>query len=152
MKSSLCDARVRSRFRNYLMKEVYDMRLTLTRGATLTACLVALAAACSNTPTNTNTAIRTANTNTAVAPQGTPAAAPTTAAAQSDIPHPEIERISVEESRDLHAKNGAVFVDTRSASAYETAHVKGALNITGGDLDAKLKSLPRDKKIITYCT
>lgn len=136
------------------------MRSTFTPRARFSLCFVALTiciiGACTSTPTDTNIADRTANSNTAapVAPQGTAAPTPaaTVAAAQSDIPHPEIRRITVEETQALLAKNDAVMVDTRSASAYETAHVKGALNITGGDLEAKLKSLPRDKKIVTYCT
>lgn len=136
------------------------MRLTFTPRARFLPCLVALTictiAACTPTPTNTSIANRTANSNTAaaVAPQGTPAPTPaaTVAAAQSDIPHPEIRRIGVEETQALLAKGEAITVDTRSASAYETAHVKGALNIVDGEVDAKLKSLPRDKKIVTYCT
>ena len=135
------------------------MSLTFKPRAELSLCSVALTvccvAACTSTATNTNIANRTANSNTAapVAPQGTPAPTPAaTVAAQSDIPHPEIRRISVEETQALLSKNEAITVDTRSASAYETAHVKGALNITGGDLEAKLKTLPRDKKIVTYCT
>ena len=133
------------------------MRSTFMPRARLSMFLVALAAcivgACATAPTNTNIANRTANADTSapVAPQGTPAPTPA-AAAQSDIPHPEIRRISVEETQALLAKHEAITVDTRSASVYETAHVKGALNITGGDLEAKLKSLPRDKKIVTYCT
>ncbi len=139
------------------------MSLTFKPRAELLLCFVALTvccvAACTSTATNTSIANRTANTNTVapVAPQGTPQPAPAATVAaqsetQSDIPHPEVRRITVEETQALLAKNEAITIDTRSASAYETAHVKGALNITGGDLEAKLKTLPRDKKIVTYCT
>ena len=113
---------------------------------------VGLAACTTASPptSNTNTANRTA-TNSA-APVSTAPANTATPAAASNIPHPEIKRISPQESQALVAKNEAVIVDVRDASTYQSGHVKGALHITTADLQARLKELPRDKKVITYCS
>lgn len=53
--------------------------------------------------------------------------------------------------KDFDAGN-ALFVDTRPASAYETEHIKGSINVTTNDLNAKIKELQTDKKIIAYCS
>jgi 3-mercaptopyruvate sulfurtransferase SseA len=125
-------------------------KLLVVFAACLAACTTASPPA-TNSNTNTNTANRTA-TNTAATVNTTPANTATPAAAQSNIPHPEIKRISPQESQSLVAKNEAVIVDVRDASAYQAGHVKGALHVTGADLQARLKDLPRDRKIITYCS
>ncbi len=61
-------------------------------------------------------------------------------------------RITVEEARDLVAQNKAVIVDVRGDSPYNTSHIKGSISIPGGDIAARAKELPKDKKIITYCS
>lgn len=61
-------------------------------------------------------------------------------------------RITVEEARDLVAQNKAVIVDVRGDSQYNTSHIKGSISIPGGDVAARAKELPKDKKIITYCS
>ncbi|MCP9495960.1 MAG: rhodanese-like domain-containing protein [Pyrinomonadaceae bacterium MAG19_C2-C3] len=61
-------------------------------------------------------------------------------------------RITIEEARELVAQNKAVIVDVRGDSSYNTSHIKGSISIPGGDIAARAKELPKDKKIITYCS
>lgn len=124
------------------------MRFTTSAKHAL-VCAAALLAACTNATTPTNTTTNTAANRAANTATGA-VATPTTAA--SDIPFPEIKRITTDETNALVAKNEAVIVDTRGDSAYNDGHIKGALNITSSDLAARIKELPRDKKIVTYCS
>lgn len=128
------------------------MRITVSAKSAL-VCAAALLAACTSTtttPTNTttNTAANRA-ANTATVPVATPTAE---AAAASNVPFPEIKRITTDETNALVAKGEAVIVDVRGDESYEKGHVKGALNITSSNVAARIKELPRDKKIVTYCS
>jgi len=44
-----------------------------------------------------------------------------------------------------------VVIDVRGAREYAEGHVQGALNIPLADLKGKLKKLPTDRPIVTYC-
>lgn len=44
-----------------------------------------------------------------------------------------------------------VLLDVRSPEMYAVAHIPGALNVPLADLVSKLKTLPKDKTIVTYC-
>ncbi len=124
------------------------MRFTISAKSAL-VCAAALLAACTNTTTPTNTTTNTAANraaNTATVPIATP-----TAAAESNVPFPEIKRITTDETNALVAKGEAIIVDVRGDESYQKGHVKGALSITSSDLAARIKELPRDKKIVTYC-
>jgi hypothetical protein len=46
----------------------------------------------------------------------------------------------------------AVFIDTRSESAYQQEHITGSINVTMQNLEEKLKDLPKNKRIIAYCS
>ena len=61
-------------------------------------------------------------------------------------------RISLADAKAAFDAGAAVFIDSRAEAAYKVEHIKGAINIPGGTLDAKLKQLPKDKKIIVYCS
>ena len=65
---------------------------------------------------------------------------------------PEVQRITLEESRAALDNNSAVFLDVRSADAYATSHVPGALSIPLDELEARINELDPDQWIITYCT
>ncbi len=126
------------------------MRFTFTAKSLLVGCAVGLAACA--TPTNTTTNMtNTTNTANITASTTAPATAPT-AAAPSSVPFPDIRRITPNELQALLAKNEAVVVDVRGIGAYETGHVQGALHIPADETTARLKELPRDKTIVTYCS
>jgi phage shock protein E len=49
------------------------------------------------------------------------------------------------------AKQGAVILDVRSKGEYQGGHIKGSINIPLDTLSIKLKTLKKDKPIITCC-
>jgi predicted sulfurtransferase len=64
----------------------------------------------------------------------------------------EAPRIKPEEVRELLKENKGVLVDVRGADAYKAGHIKGALNIPFSEIRDRARELPRDKKIIAYCS
>ena len=44
-----------------------------------------------------------------------------------------------------------VLLDVRSRSGYDEGHLPGAINIPFEELPARMKELPKNKEIITYC-
>ena len=66
--------------------------------------------------------------------------------------YPEIQRVSIEEAKAALDSNSAVFVDVRSAEAYQASHISGAVNIPSEELEARLGELDKTQWIITYCT
>jgi len=71
-------------------------------------------------------------------------------------------RVSGQEALALFKAGKAIILDVRGDTAYLTDHTKGALSlplnkIEQGDFkalgeDGKYHELPRDKRIISYCT
>ena len=87
-----------------------------------------------------------ASTTAANIPTPTPAVTPT------PTPPEDAPRISLADAKKAFDDGGALFVDARAAEAYKLEHIKGAINITSATLDARLKDLPPNKKIIVYCS
>ncbi|NNE97988.1 MAG: hypothetical protein HKN25_03095 [Pyrinomonadaceae bacterium] len=63
-----------------------------------------------------------------------------------------IKRISLEDAKAAFDKGDALFIDTRSKSAFENEHIKGAINIPWADIEKRYKEIPKDKTIIVYCS
>ena len=63
-----------------------------------------------------------------------------------------VPRISVAEADALVKKGQAILLDTRQESAYRIGHIKGAISMPEGEIANRVSMLPRDKKIITYCS
>jgi 3-mercaptopyruvate sulfurtransferase SseA len=90
-------------------------------------------------------------------PQGTPAV-PVTANPNVQItpgaPDQSLasaKRITREDAAKMVAAHKAIYVDVRPKDQYDIEHIKGAINIPLGDIVAKIKELPKDKFIVTYC-
>ncbi len=62
-----------------------------------------------------------------------------------------VRRITVAEASAALEKGEAVIVDVRDAQSYAAGHIKGSLSIPGDDIAARVRELPRDKLIVTYC-
>lgn len=65
------------------------------------------------------------------------------------------DRITISQlKRMMDAKEEVVIVDNRDGSSYvgSTVKIKGAIHITISELEAKMKDLPKNKLIVTYCT
>lgn len=74
-------------------------------------------------------------------------------AGQEHLENPNIERITVDELKAKLARNeNVVIIDVRG-SDYDTSdsRIKGAMRIVPAELSARLKEIPRDKEVITYC-
>jgi len=88
----------------------------------------------------------------AIAPglTGGGSAAPTAVA--SNIPFPDVTRVSLADAHAAWVTGSAVFVDVRGDSFYDAAHIPGALSISETDLSERQDQLNKDDWIITYCT
>lgn len=64
----------------------------------------------------------------------------------------QIERISLDEYRQLAEAGEVVTVDVRSANYYMEGHIPGAINIPATQAASMIDMLPKGKKIVTYCT
>ena len=52
----------------------------------------------------------------------------------------------------LESNPGKVVVlDTRTPDAFQEEHIPGAINIPEAELDKRMKELPKNKDIVTYC-
>ena len=63
-----------------------------------------------------------------------------------------VRRITPAEARELVAQGKAIIVDVRSKESYNSGHVKDARWINLDVIGSRVKDLPRDKMIITYCS
>lgn len=100
--------------------------------------------------------------NNANSPQPVPPTAPaspvanTAAAGDTHREHSSEEkmpRVNAAEAKQLVDAGQAIIIDVRGREAYRQMHIKGALDIHLADLEAgKFDNLPKDKRIIAYCT
>lgn len=60
-------------------------------------------------------------------------------------------RITREDAIKMVAANKAVYVDVRPKDQYDIEHLKGAISMPVGEVPARLKELPKNKFLITYC-
>ena len=112
-------------------------------GYVFAVCLLMLNAACSSTETHP------ATTSAAPSPAASPAQQPQAAqSAEGQVP-----RMPVEELKKLMAEQKVVVVDVRGVDAYNSSHIKGSINLPLDKIQAgQFNDLPRDKRIITYCS
>ncbi len=65
----------------------------------------------------------------------------------------EIERIPVDELKRMIEGNAPVtIIDARSQSAYNAGHIRGAINIPLDQTGARIREIPANREIVTYCT
>ncbi|MBK6586805.1 MAG: rhodanese-like domain-containing protein [Acidobacteria bacterium] len=63
----------------------------------------------------------------------------------------EVPRIGIEEAKKAYDDSSAVFVDARAVEVYKADHIKGAVVIEGA-AENRFDALPKNKKIIVYCS
>jgi Rhodanese-like domain len=74
-------------------------------------------------------------------------------AEQQQLAHAdEARRVTVDELRKMLASGEAAVYDTRPREAYEQEHIKGALSMPSGEVDARSGELPSGKTLVFYCT
>lgn len=64
----------------------------------------------------------------------------------------DAKRISLDDAKTAFDKGDAVFIDTRSESAFQNEHIKGAINIPWKEVEKRYKEIPQDKTIVVYCS
>ena len=67
-------------------------------------------------------------------------------------PSDGVKRVTTIELRDALAKGTAIVIDVRGDVAYKQNHIKGSISIPEDQVKARLKELPPDKMIVTYCS
>jgi hypothetical protein len=86
-------------------------------------------------------------------PQSTPQSTRETQEHSHDHSHEESkERISVDAAKAEVEKGTAIIVDVRSETQFKAGHIKGAKWIPEEEIGSRVKELPKNKKIITYCS
>lgn len=50
------------------------------------------------------------------------------------------------------SKNPMLFLDVRTAEAFQSGHIPGAINIPLAELESRISELDPNQWIITYCT
>ncbi len=63
-----------------------------------------------------------------------------------------VPRITVEEAKKNFDAGNAVIVDSRPESAYKSEHIAGSINVALGAPDDAFSTLPKNKKVIVYCS
>lgn len=95
------------------------------------------------------TAQQTSKSNApASPPAGTPVGTPRR---HDHAAETAVARIGVAEAEAAVKKGEAILLDVRAASAYKTGHIRGAISLPEAEIAARISTLPRDRKIITYC-
>jgi rhodanese-related sulfurtransferase len=127
------------------MKMKMKMILKLGRSALIVA-IASLALACAKSGAGANHA-------NAAAPAAAPANNVAPAPSPTQSPEDKVPRLKVEEARKLVAEGKAVIIDVRGTDSYKMSHIKGSLDIPISKLEAgDFKNLPKDKRIIAYCS
>lgn len=103
---------------------------------------VALAVGCEQTSQSANSASAKATPAVQTPPQTPP-----------QNPEDLMPRVRAEEAVRLVKAGQAVIIDVRGTEAYNVTHTKGAIDFPLGRLETgDVTGLPRDKRIIAYCT
>ena len=66
--------------------------------------------------------------------------------------YPEIQRVSLTNAKATLDAGSAIFVDVRSAQAYQESHIAGSVNIPLVELEQRFSELDPADWIVTYCT
>ncbi len=61
-------------------------------------------------------------------------------------------RISLADAKKDFDAGDVVFIDTRAENSFDNEHIKGALNFPVNQFEKDYNKLPKDKKIIAYCS
>lgn len=63
-----------------------------------------------------------------------------------------VPRVSLVDSKAALDSGSAIFLDVRSAEAFQTEHIAGAINIPLAEIESRISELGPNQWIITYCT
>jgi 3-mercaptopyruvate sulfurtransferase SseA len=94
----------------------------------------------------------TAKTNTQTATAAPDAKTNSAATEHADEHADDAPRINLADAKKDFDAGKAVFVDTRAEPSYRTEHIKGAINVPAEAIQTRYTEVPKDKKIIAYCS
>ena len=63
-----------------------------------------------------------------------------------------VRRIAPADARQAFDSGKAIIIDVRDEASYKAGHIKGARWIPVNEIESRIKELPRDKMIVTYCS
>ena len=69
----------------------------------------------------------------------------------SEETYPEIPCVTLLDAKAAFDSVSAIFVDVRTAQAYQDRHIAGSINIPLSELELRLSELDPNQWIITYC-
>jgi len=61
-------------------------------------------------------------------------------------------RISIDDLKPLADSGSVTIIDVRTSEAYVASHIPGALHIPLSRIEGEIQYLPKDKRVVTYCT
>ena len=125
------------------MQFILTIMLTLTFGLSMLQCQQSTTTSkpeAAKTNTQTATAAPDAKTNSAAATEN------------ADEHGDEAPRISLADAKKDFDAGKVVFVDTRAEPSYKTEHIKGAINVPADSIQTRYTEVPKDKKVIAYCS
>lgn len=121
---------------------------TVLKRLLLVIACAGLGLACSTQQTRTGGSVSAQTpTSPAASPPLTPSPPPLPESEEDKMP-----RVSGAEAIKLVQEGKAIIVDVRSEDAWKMQHVKGALNVPLNKIESGDHKLPKDKRIIAYCT
>ncbi len=85
-------------------------------------------------------------------PQAAPQSSNAAAGGHDHAAETAVPRISITEAEAAVKRGEAVFLDVRQAPAYNAGRIKGATLMPEAEIALRATTLPKGKKIITYCT
>ncbi|MBC7878172.1 MAG: hypothetical protein H7Y59_13460 [Anaerolineales bacterium] len=78
--------------------------------------------------------------------------APTTAALSEEEADALVPRVSLVDSKAALDSGSAIFLDVRTAEAFQSERITGSINIPLAELESRMTELDPEQWIITYCT
>lgn len=72
--------------------------------------------------------------------------------AQEQLTLENARRITPEELRVALEQRTAIVIDVRDEESFKSGHIKGARHIPEDRIVSRIKNLPRNKLIVTYCS
>lgn len=117
--------------------------------------LAGLASGCDNASQSTNgpAAASPAPAGGQTLPRATSRPPTNTPSPVSQNPEDKVTRVRAEEAMRLVKANEAIIIDVRGTDTYKQGHIKGAIDVPLERLErGEFKELPRDRRIIAYCT
>ena len=111
---------------------------------------ISILTACQQTPPEIIEVPKTNSAETAKANPGE--TAQTSPTVKNEDPLAKVPRISLADAKKAFDEGNVVFVDTRAEVQYREEHVKGSINIPAEAFEMRYAEVPKDKKIITYCS